>query len=273
MRPRAHAPKLNIMTTPHSVDAALIDAPLINIAVFRTAPTPEEVSERLTTTFGDRLGDITPGKNPGSIMVELDDSFLLHYQAVDTPPTRDSYGLHPILSADARGLDSATAQILVSVLPQETEHDRAKQFREARREHLELLSKATAVVAEHPDCLIVHNPRGNVSIAPNTFLEAVRDNLAPMHIAPVWLTQKENKILGYTVGLVQAGHPEIQAATKSMDPTDLYYKLANIADHVLQGATVKDGDTLSFEQGQPPLTVQKEPWFVDESYPAVTINF
>ena len=58
-----------------------------------------------------------------------------------------------------------------------------------------------------------------------------------------------------------------------MDPTDLYYKLANIADHVLQGATVKDGDTLSFEQGQPPLTVQKEPWYVDESYPAVTINF
>ena len=112
-------------------------------------------------------------------MVELDDSFLLHYQAVDTPPTRDSYGLHPILSADARGLDSATAQILVSVLPRETEHDRAKQFREARRDHLELLSKATAVVAEHPDCLIVHNPRGNVSIAPNTFLEAVRDNLAP----------------------------------------------------------------------------------------------
>ena len=119
MHPRAHAPKLNIMTTPHSVDAALIDAPLINIAVFRTAPTPEEVSERLTTTFGDRLGDITPGKNPGSIMVELDDSFLLHYQAVDTPPTRDSYGLHPILSADARGLDSATAQILVSVLPRD----------------------------------------------------------------------------------------------------------------------------------------------------------
>ena len=177
------------------------------------------------------------------------------------------------MSADARGLDSATAQILVSVLPREAEHDRAKQFRETRRDHLELLSKATAVVAEHPDCLIVHNPRGNVSIAPNTFLEAVRDNLAPMHIAPVWLTQKENKILGYTVGLVQAGHPEVQAATESIDPTDLYYKLANIADHVLQGATVKDGDTLSFEQGQPPLTVQKEPWFVDESYPAVTINF
>ena len=75
MRPRAHAPKLNIMTTPNSVDATLIDAPLINIAVFRTAPTPEEVSERLTTIFGDRLGEITPGKNPGSIMVELDDSF------------------------------------------------------------------------------------------------------------------------------------------------------------------------------------------------------
>ena len=137
----------------------------------------------------------------------------------------------------------------------------------------ELLSKATAVVADHPECLIVHNPRGNVSIAPNTFLEAVRDNLAPMHIAPVWLTQKGNKILGYTVGLVQAGHPEVQAATESMDPTDLYYKLANIADHVLQGATVKDGDTLSFEEGQPPLTAQEEPWFVDESLPAVTIGF
>ena len=209
MHPRAHAPKLNIMTTPHSVDAQLIDAPLINIAVFRTAPTPEEVSERLPSTFADRLGDITPGKNPGSLMAELDDSFLLHYQAIDTPPTRDSYGLHPILSADARGLDSATAQILVSVLPRDAEGNRAKQFREARREHLELLSKATAVVAEHPECLIVHNPRGNVSIAPNTFLEAVRDNLAPMHIAPVWLTQKGNKILGYTVGLVQAGHPEV----------------------------------------------------------------
>jgi len=42
--------------------ATLIDAPLINIAVFRTAPTPEEVSERLTTTVGDRLGEITPGR-------------------------------------------------------------------------------------------------------------------------------------------------------------------------------------------------------------------
>ena len=58
-----------------------------------------------------------------------------------------------------------------------------------------------------------------------------------------------------------------------MDPTDLYYKLANIADHILQGATVKGGDTLAFEEGQPRLTITEEPWFVDQDFPAVTINF
>ncbi|WP_237799721.1 DUF4261 domain-containing protein [Corynebacterium accolens] len=261
------------MTTPHTVDTSLVDAPLINIAVFSTAPSTEEIKEAITGTFSGRAGEITPGKNPGSLVVPIDGAFVLHYQTIDSAPTPYSYGLHPILSADAGDLNTAGTQVLVSVLPDNQEHDLSHQFREPRREHLELLSQATSAVAQHANCLIIHNPRGNVSFSPAMFNDAVRNNLAPMHIAPVWITQSGGELRGYSMGLVQAGHPEIQARTSSMDPTDLYYKLANIADHILQGATVKGGDTLAFEEGQAPLTITEEPWFVDQNFPAVTIHF
>nr|WP_272885219.1 DUF4261 domain-containing protein [Corynebacterium phoceense] len=72
--------------------------------------------------------------------------------------------------------------------------------------------------------------------------------------------------------MLALGHPEIQIRDFTGDPTDLYYRMANLIDYAARGPLLKPGDTLSFGEGQPPISITEATNFVSSDIPTVEIH-
>ncbi|KAB1503908.1 DUF4261 domain-containing protein [Corynebacterium sp. 320] len=257
--------------TPHLIDQSFIRHPLLNILLLSRVPTRDEIEQVLAATFGPRLGEKKNTEH--AVAVELDDHYLVHAMVLDAPPQdpQTTYELHPVLTEDPSGLEKVSAQIMLSILPDNEWTAKAKQFREPRLHEIMLHAQATAALAALEGVEAIHNTVGDVTISPRVFVEAVTNNDPAMFSTSVWLTQGERGITAYTVGMVCAGHPEIMAVDSTQDPTKLFYSMLNVVNYALLVDALKDGDTFAFEPDAEPLSITAGPYISDPTIPAVHV--
>lgn len=244
-------------------------APVLHRVVFDHIPERQELADAVSDKLGDRLGDISFGEGNNSLAAEIDGNFLLHLKIVMEPQPEVSF--HPVLTQDADILSSAEAVVMVGVLPSNDVIDEVHTYREPRLGQLYALTHATGALAAMDGALAVQNTAGHVTIAPHIFLDGINQELHTHTMIPVWLTEQDDGIAGYTVGMITTGHPELQATGWQGDPSELYYQLSDVANYVLGGASLKDGDTLAFSTEQPPISITETTWMVDKDIPALDI--
>ena len=54
----------------------------------------------------------------------------------------------------------------------------------------------------------------------------------------------------YTAGLAPLGHPELTFRNTTIDPNELYEKLVNLVNYILNGGVLRATDTLGFADDQ-----------------------
>lgn len=250
---------------PHLIGAVMLDRPvsLAELAGHLAEHTPDKIT----------IGDIKELADGAGMIFGVNGRHLIRLITVDGP-LQDAMrpAVHPILTAPVKDeLDKVAGQVLVSLEPVDLKPEQYN--REIRFDQLMTHAFVTGAVASLPGTIAVHNVQGSTTIAAAAFQDALDKDIYPTLLCPVWLTQTAQGFTGYTYGLHQAGHPELQAKDSSTDPTELYFNLMNLADYVLSGQTLSDGHTLSFGEGKPSHTATKDQWVVDQKIPAFTIDF
>lgn len=254
------------MTTPHSVAAPLVEAPLLNSVLFSSLPTSEELSTLLSAEFGTGLHKLEQG-------YEFEDVHLAVRGIAAKPSAQAEYSFHPVLSGNPHDLNDVGAHILIGVVEGGDIFDKAQQFREPRLHQIRLLLRATTALLRASQARAVHLMNANTTVFPEPFFEAISRDVLSMSAATVWVFPDKDGLHAFTYGLTSAGHPELEIADTHADPTELYYRLVNIADHVLQGASFKDGDTLAFSENEKPASISETGWFVNAEIPALNISW
>ena len=260
-------------TTPHAVDQQFISAPLLDVALLSRVPQLSEIETRLQNSFGDRLGECHI-KEEGILSAELDGKNLVNVALLDGPPVDpdSAYSLHPVLTGDPSGLEDVQAQLLITLLPSNDELQQVRSSREARIAQINTHAQVTAALAALEGVEAVHNIVGNVTVSPKIFVEAVTNNDPAMYSASVWLAQTDSGITAYTIGLVQAGHPELIAENSAQDPSALFYTMCDLVNYALSSGTFKDGDTFAFSADAQPLSITSTTYPTDSSVPALRVS-
>lgn len=240
--------------TPTTVTPELMRASLLNVLMTSHDIDLQAAADVLQHALGERLGE--PDFGEGTLRVEIDGNHLAHIMQVDFPPKEpaEAYRPHPVQSGEL-DLDAITGQLLVTLLPRDKVLTQGRQAREPRMVSLTLHAQVTAALASLKGVEAVHNTMADVTIGPGIFVEAVSQGDLTMALCSVWLQQTPTGINACTFGLANAGHPELVVESSSLDPTALYYKLLDITNHILYGATLKDGDTFAFAEGEDPLSI------------------
>lgn len=254
------------MNTPHSVDSTLVEAPLLNAVLLSSLPAPETLHDLLSAEFGEGLKKSDQG-------YEFEDVHLALRGVASDPDAQAEYSFHPMLSGNPSDLEDVSAQILVGVVSGGDLFEQALRFREPRLHQIRVLVRATAALLRSEQARAVHLMSANTTVFPQQFFEALSLDVLSMTAATVWVYPDGGRLQAFTYGLSAAGHPELQISDPGGDPTELYYRLVNIADHVLQGAAFKEGDTLAFSEKDQPATISATSWFVDEKIPALSISW
>lgn len=257
-----------------TVDPTFLAAPLLNVVLGTELPTEEQLRAVLEGSFGDRVSNFTRGSQPFTFAAELDGAYLIHMTVIEGQHENpaEAYSIHPVLTGDSAVLERVRSQLIVTLLPQNTLAEETKQFRDARFSHVVHHAQVTAVLAQLPGTVAVHNTMGQVTFSQKIFIEGVKETFLPMCAISVWLTQGTGGISGYTVGMAAAGHPELQVMDSSADPTELYYQLGDLAHYALAKQPLKDGDTMAFAADAPPISIADANWIVDPKVPALTVD-
>ncbi|AMO87996.1 hypothetical protein WM42_0242 [Corynebacterium simulans] len=261
--------------TPHAVDYGLVTSLATSLVFFDSAPDTEAMKSMITQAFGENLGPLEQSEK--SLVVEINDEYALAFTpAAATRADLEgdpSFHQHPILSGDPAGWEDIACMVLINVFPSNERLELIKNTREARLHQLVTLGLATSAIAQTPGAIAVLNSVGRVAESTENYVEAVADKLPAHYLASTWVAQDDNGLQAYTLGMPMLGHPELQIRDFQGSPDELYSMLANIADYAQQGATLKDGDTMAFAEGEPPIRITAEPWIVDADVPALRIHF
>lgn len=99
-------------------------------------------------------------------------------------------------------------------------------------------------------------------------------DLPAMLWAPVWLLDGgDGSWSGYSYGLTQLGHAEIQVDRVRMAPNGLFTLLSDLVSYVVHGATLRPGETVSIDAEGHRMSAGTGPWAVDPAETAVTLSF
>lgn len=252
--------------TPHTVPQGCITGPLLHVVLLDRVVGREEISDLLAEKFGSRLSNVNISEGSAAVAAELDGKYLLHVTVLDQPPADPSttYCFHPVLSGDPSGLERVEAQVLVALLPSNEALLAVQQFREPRAEQLIAHAQVTAVVAALRGVQAVHAVAPGVTVSPGIFVEGVTKQFWSQAVVSVWVAQEDAGLSAYTVGLASAGHPELVIRGSQWDPSKLYYRMCDIAEYVVAGQTLREGDTFAFS---PDVPESAAPVIVSTEYP------
>lgn len=265
------------MAAPISVDKKLFVPFLINSVMFDRTLGVAEVKDHLEGLDTQELSIGEVKQHPENtesgptLIFGVNGQYLVRVVLVDSPLTdRVAPAIHPILTGPAADkLGTVKAQALVSLHPNEGEPTREDRLAQAL-----LHARVSNHLARLAGVVAIHNMQDSTTVAPHLYSDALSDSAYPVLMAPVWLAPDSSgdTFTGYTYGLHQLGHPELQATGISGDPTEAYLKLMNLANYVIGGATLKEGDTFSFSQDANPSTVEAGAWVISDKVPALIIE-
>lgn len=270
--------------TPNSVDADLVNGPLLNVVLMEKLPQKEQIAEILRNSCGHRLGEIQDNPS-GGVTCEIDGNHLISIMLTDTPPQdpENMYRLHPIQTGDRSVVDDVQAQMMVALLPNEECLELEKKFRQPRMAACVLHSQLTAALATLEGAKAVHSTATDVTFAAQFFHEAVNNNEYVMSLCSAWVMIEDSQgsadtgdsgdsgdsetasgsvANACTMGLLSLGHPEITVEKSTMDPTELYHLVLSVANYIIHGETMQPGDTLGLAEGGPSISI------VEGSHPA-----
>lgn len=255
----------------------LLTAQLSLGVLFDRAPQPEEIGAALSDNLGPRITSLSHGPTVGEVAAVLDQNFQLQVHLVAPSPA--PIHIHPVLSASAQ-LDqytrAAAARVTISPDPQISPLTQA--FVQPRLGQYLALVHAVASILQVPGAVAVDHMPGKATIAAGTFIAGVNTATGAHTMAPVWLAPADPQhpesglIDGFSRGLVELGHPEVQIRHWSGDPTDLYYRLVDIVSYITAGQPLKAGDTLAASADAPSHTVVAAPWLADPTVPALELQ-
>lgn len=265
------------MTTPLTVDQELFVPYLINSVLFDRVVTIDDVKDTLIAiespelTIGEFKDLPETDKTGPGILFGVNGQYLMRVIVVDSPLTDQiAPAIHPILTGPvADKLSSVQGQALVSIHPNEGTSNREDRFAQAW-----LHALVSHQLAQLAGIVGIHNVQDSTTVDPDIFADAIEKKIYPVLMAPVWLAPDEgaDTFTGYTYGLHQLGHPELQATGISGDPTDAYLHLMNLTHYVLGGATLKDGDTFGFGDNADPSKVTADTWVINDKVPALKVQ-
>ncbi|WKD60639.1 hypothetical protein CCICO_02970 [Corynebacterium ciconiae DSM 44920] len=248
------SPSTSAPLTPISVDpAALTPRPSYRVLLTDT-PSLQEIRSHLHGIFGDRLAtqlDEHPGL--GCVLDEQVRYALSTHSASNYPTPH----LHAVLGPQ-RTLADAASVLEVGV------HSDVRPLlshRENVRELNYMHAELAAAVAARPDALAVcHAFRGAsrpFALDPLVFIEAVRHDVVSGYVVDVVVTRTATGAQGMSIGMVEAGHPELQLHSTA-SPSEVYNVMTDVCQWALTHQPIASGDTLEVH-GQH-LRAQQASW-------------
>ncbi|WJY89587.1 hypothetical protein CCONF_05215 [Corynebacterium confusum] len=264
---------LGRMDTPNSVAADLVNAPLVNVVYCRNLPAEKELAAAMRDTFGDQLSPLKPGPSPELQVAQARDCTIT-FKLVDAAPDLSEVEPHPELNDGSVDVSSAASYLLVTVFPDNAHLERGKKYREDRLRQINMLSVATLAALKTPGALAALVPRAGVTISAPRFIQLADSGELAMTAVGVWVRPSEDadRWYAYSVGLIQAGHPEVQIRNAPGEPNDFYAVLRGLVSYVLDGNTVRAGDSLTIVEERPAITVAEDRWVVDPQLPALRLD-
>ena len=262
------------MSTPFAVNRAHLARQRFTLVLLDSeADVMMKMRTALSNYFGPRLGSFTPApKDDGAFSVAINNVATIAFaQTAGTMVGESAPIAHPILTGS---FDPTKVRSIVSIAQVEPALPGTdNESREGVFAQLRILAEATAALCTLPGVVGVRNDLGRVIAQPDIYAEAVARDEAPHYLATAWITPGEGRTINAgTVGMPPLGHPEIQIQGFTGDPTDLYYRMANLIDYAARGPLLKPGDTLSFGEGQPPISITEATNFVSSDIPTVEVH-
>ncbi|WP_426718241.1 DUF4261 domain-containing protein [Corynebacterium auriscanis] len=239
--------------TPHILDIRTVSAPLVNIVLFERTPGPEEIVEQLQQQFENELGEFQINPETNSVAVEVWGDHLIHVTTVEAVPDGEYFHMryHPVLSGEESAVDNVTTQVVVALLPSEGRMQLNKQLIEPRMNSAFTHAAVTEAVASVDGALLVHSTLAEVTFNAGYYRGFVQEGRVEEALVSVWIVQSENGgSNAYTCGLAPLGHPELIFVDSPIPPEELYAKLMNLANYILNGAVLRPEDTLGFADDQ-----------------------
>lgn len=87
----------------------------------------------------------------------------------------------------------------------------------------------------------------------------------PLHVwVPAWVWSGDEGVTGYTYGLSNFGHPEIQLVDAEIGDAEAYVVLGDLVGYVVSGVDLEEGATVGVMAGKR-ASVVKRNWVVDSS--------
>lgn len=232
-----------------------------------THVTPTEVIEHANAAFAERIA--FSASDPGSadstpLQCTIDRTEQFRITIASTNPAATPR-CHPVLGSD---VDLDTVRSVITVQPHQQTNSEGPDgvpSRDARREQMYVNAELAATLATLPSsiavCRVPHGVRRPFAIAAPTFVNAVLNDIVSGYLVDVVVTDEANPT-GFTVGMVDAGHPELQWRGASLAAAELYNVLSDICQWALTRHQIREGDSLRVPGYPHPLTLRTAPWLV-----------
>ena len=268
--PEKHAPEEFAPEefAPQFLDPQIISAPLVNVVLFTRTPRLEEIIAELSTQFGEDLGELQIDEQNNAVAVEVYDDHLIHVTVIDEAPDGETYQLryHPILTGEGTALDEVCAQAVVAILPSEDRLQLNKKLIAPRIGSAIIHAVTTEVITSVESAVLVHSSLAEATFNAGYYRYFVQEDRLEEVLASIWIFQAEvtdqptnpqptdSQLTppsnAYTAGLAPLGHPELIFRNTTIDPNELYEKLVNLVNYILNGGVLRAKDTLGFADDQ-----------------------
>ena len=253
---------------PQFLDPQIISAPLVNVVLFTRTPRLEEIIAELSTQFGEDLGEFQVDEQNNAVAVEVYDDHLIHVTVIDEAPDGEAYQLryHPILTGEGTALDEVCAQAVVAILPSEDRLQLNKKLIAPRIGSAIIHAVTTEVITSVESAVLVHSSLAEATFNAGYYRYFVQEDRLEEVLASIWIFQAEvtdqptnpqptdSQLTppsnAYTAGLAPLGHPELIFRNTTIDPNELYEKLVNLVNYILNGGVLRAKDTLGFADDQ-----------------------
>ena len=146
--------------------------------------------------------------------------------------------------------------------------------REQKFKQRALHALVTAMISQLPGTLGVFVPSVKTTLSPRHLQEFTMSEspFPSAYMAPTWLKPEEDgSVSGYTIGLMDLGHPELQVTKSKGDPQKIFELLADTAAHVVGGATIIGGQTVGRTDDDKHAT-SFAPWIIDGDKKAIEVE-
>ncbi|MGV0409769.1 DUF4261 domain-containing protein [Corynebacterium resistens] len=253
---------------PQFLDPQIISAPLVNVVLFTRTPRLEEIIAELSTQFGEDLGEFQVDEQNNAVAVEVYDDHLIHVTVIDEAPDGEAYQLryHPILTGEGTALDEVCAQAVVAILPSEDRLQLNKKLIAPRIGSAIIHAVTTEAITSVESAVLVHSSLAEATFNAGHYRYFVQEDRLEEVLASIWIFQAEvtdqptnpqptdSQLTppsnAYTAGLAPLGHPELIFRNTTIDPNELYEKLVNLVNYILNGGVLRAKDTLGFADDQ-----------------------